>query len=152
MGFGSGFSGKGGGGLKIVSGSAGQGLRFHTSRRVVGTDELTFRPGEGFNVSGNIQHSGNIEPETDNAHSLGRTGKGYAVVSIDNLQANNVFAGDLHMKNERATSPVNVLNWLWKRLKISHLISRIFDVLTPFLFLAKITILHRTPTLNALYA
>ena len=101
MGFGSGFSGKGGGGLKIVSGSAGQVLRFHTSRRVVGTDELTFKSGEGFNVSGNIQHSGNIEPETDNAHSLGRAGKGYAVVSIDNLQANNVFAGDLHMKNER---------------------------------------------------
>jgi hypothetical protein len=101
MGFGSGFSGKGGGGLKIVSGSAGQVLRFHTSRRVVGTDELTFRSGEGFNISGNIQHSGNIEPETDNAYNLGRTGKGYAVVSIDNLQANNVFAGDLHMKNER---------------------------------------------------
>jgi hypothetical protein len=101
MGFGSGFSGKSGGGLKVVSGSAGQLLRFHTARRVVGTDELTFKAGEGFNVSGNIQHSGNIEPEADNTYNLGRTGKAYAVVSMDNVQASNVFAGDLHMKNER---------------------------------------------------
>ena len=101
MGFGSGFSGKSGGGLKVVSGSAGQVLRFHTPRRVVGTDELTFKSGEGFNVSGNIHHSGNIEPSADNTWNLGRAGKSYSVVTLDNVQASNVYAGDLHMKNER---------------------------------------------------
>ena len=70
MGFGSGFSGGSGGGLKVVSGSAGQILRFHTARRVVGTDELTFKSDEGFNVSGNIQHSGNIEPANDGVHTI----------------------------------------------------------------------------------
>jgi hypothetical protein len=101
MGFGSGFSSKGGG-LKVVSGSEGQILRFHSGgKRVVGTDELTFKAGEGFNVSGNIHHSGNIEPSADNTWNLGRAGKSYSVVTLDNVQASNVYAGDLHMKNER---------------------------------------------------
>ena len=101
MGFGSGFSGKSGGGLKVVSGSAGQVLRFHSARRVVGTDELTFKSGEGFNVSGNIQHSGNIEPATDGVHKIGSSKKSYSVLSIQDLQASNVYSGDIHMKNER---------------------------------------------------
>ena len=101
MGFGSGFSGKSGGGLKVVSGSAGQVLRFHSARRVVGTDELTFKSGEGFNVSGNIQHSGNIEPANDGVHTIGSNDKTYSTLNIQDLHASNVYSGDIHMKNER---------------------------------------------------
>ena len=101
MGFGSGFSGGSGGGLKVVSGSAGQILRFHTARRVVGTDELTFKSDEGFNVSGNIQHSGNIEPANDGVHTIGSNNKSYSTLNIQDLRASNVYTGDFHMKNER---------------------------------------------------
>lgn len=102
MGFGSGFSGSKTGGLKVVSGSDGQVLRFHGGgKAVIGTSDLTYSDTDGFNVSGNIQHSGNIEPATDGVHKIGSSEKSYSVLSIQDLHASNVYSGDIHMKNER---------------------------------------------------
>jgi len=102
MGFGSGFSTPKRAGLKVVSGSDGQVLRFHGGgRAVIGTSDLTYSDTDGFNVSGNIQHSGNIEPANDAVHTLGSNNKTYSVLSIQDLHASNVYSGDIHMKNER---------------------------------------------------
>ena len=102
-GFGSGFSGGGRtGGLKVISGSNGQVLRFHNGNKsVIGTDDLTYTNVDGFSVSGNIQHSGNISPENDGVHTLGASGKTYSSLNIQDVNAANVYTGDLHMKNER---------------------------------------------------
>ena len=78
MGFGGGFSGSKSGGLKVVSGSHGQVLRFHSgSAAVYGGDDLRFTDTEGFNVTasmnvkGDMVHSGSIEPEAGGVHRLG---------------------------------------------------------------------------------
>ena len=102
MGFGSGFSGSKTGGLKVISGSDGQVLRFHRGNKsVVGTSDLTYSDTEWFNVSGNIQHSGNIEPANGGVHTIGSSDKVYSTISIQDLHATNVYSGDIHMKNER---------------------------------------------------
>ena len=102
MGFGSGFSGSKTGGLRVVSGSDGQVLRFHGGgKAVIGTSDLTYSDTDGFNVSGNIQHSGNIEPANDGVHTIGSSDKTYSVLNIQDLRASNVYSGDIHMKNER---------------------------------------------------
>ena len=101
-GFGSGFSGgRRTGGLKVVSGSNGQVLRFHNgTKSVIGTSDLTYTNADGFSVSGNIQHSGNISPENDGVHALGGSGKTYSSLNIQNVHAANVYTGDFHMRNE----------------------------------------------------
>jgi hypothetical protein len=102
MGFGSGFSGSKTGGLRVVSGSDGQVLRFHGGgKAVIGTSDLTYSDTDGFNVSGNIQHSGNIEPANDGVHTIGSSEKTYLNSNIQDIYASNVYTGDFHMKNER---------------------------------------------------
>jgi hypothetical protein len=103
MGFGSGFSSSGKkGGLNVISGSNGQVLRFYNgSKSVIGSDHLTYTDSNVFNVSGNIKHSGNIEPENDGAYTLGVNGKTYSALNIQDVHASNVYTGDFHMKNER---------------------------------------------------
>jgi hypothetical protein len=103
MGFGSGFSGSGKrGGLNVISGSDGQVLRFHNgSKSVIGSDQLKYNGTGELYVSGNIYHSGNIEPEKDGEFTLGTNTNTYNKLTINNLSAANVYTGDLHMKNER---------------------------------------------------
>jgi hypothetical protein len=108
MGFGSGFSASSRGGLKVISGSHGQVLRFHSgSAAVYGGDDLKFTDTEGFNVTasmnvkGDMVHSGSIEPEEGGVHRIGSASKKYHTINMENVQATNVFTGDLHMKNER---------------------------------------------------
>jgi len=89
--------GGGGGGLNVVSGSHGQILRFHSgSNSVIGEDNLRFYGNTGLQVSGAIEHSGNINPANHLAHSIGGSGNSYT-----NIFSTNVITGDLHMKNER---------------------------------------------------
>ena len=107
MGFGGGFSGSKSGGLKVVSGSHGQVLGFHSGSAVFASDDdLKFTDTEGFNVTasmnvkGNMTYSGSIEPEAGGVHRLGSASKKYHTINMENVQASNVFTGDLHMKNE----------------------------------------------------
>lgn len=89
--------GGGGSGLNVISGSHGQILRFHSgSNSVIGEDNLSFRSNTGLQISGAIEHSGNISPANNLAHSIGASNNSYA-----NVFSTNVITGDLHMKNER---------------------------------------------------
>jgi len=108
MGFGGGFNGSKSGGLKVVSGSHGQVLRFHSgSAAVYGGDDLKMTNEDGLNVTGSVNlkgdmiHSGSIEPDGDGVHKIGSQSKKYHSINMDNVQATNIFTGDLHMKNER---------------------------------------------------
>ena len=90
-------TGGGDGGLNVVSGSHGQILRFHSgSNSVIGEDNLSFYGNTGLQVSGAIEHSGNINPAINLAHTLGCQEKSYS-----SIFSTNVITGDLHMRNER---------------------------------------------------
>jgi hypothetical protein len=112
MGFGSGFSGSKTG-LKVISGSHGQVLRFHEGKgAVIGTGNFTVDDSTGLveltgslNIKGDVCHSGTISPE-NGTDTLGTDTHKYANVhateiSSDNISATNLYTGDLHMKNER---------------------------------------------------
>ena len=97
MGFGSGFSTPKRAGLKVISSSDGQVLRFHgDGKSVIGTSDLTYSDTDGFNVSGNIQHSGNIEPANDGVHTIGSSDKTYSVLNIQDLRAPIVTGKQTH--------------------------------------------------------
>jgi len=108
MGFGGGFSGgKKGGGLNVVSGSHGQILRFCSgSGAVIGTEEWTIGDDGCFDITGSmkikgeVRHSGTIASE-NGSDNLGTSQNKYANVNVKDIQATNVYTGDLHMKNER---------------------------------------------------
>ncbi len=108
MGFGSGFSSTRKAGLKVISGSHGQVLRFHSgSQSVIGEDNLKMDNNVGLSITGSIQlkgdmdHSGSIAPTSDGVHTLGVAGRTYSVLNIQDIAAANVYSGDIHMKNER---------------------------------------------------
>jgi hypothetical protein len=107
MGFSSGFSGKSGGGrIKVISGSHGQILRFHSgSNAIIGTDDHKIDD-EGLlsvtgslNLKGQLSHSGSIVPESNDA--LGSGENKYSNVHTDVLTTVNMLTGDLHLRNER---------------------------------------------------
>ena len=112
MGFGGGFSG-GRKGLRVVSGSHGQVLRFHEGKgSVIGSGDFTVDSDTGYvgltgslSIKGDVCHSGTISPE-NGSDTLGTETHKYANVhaaeiSTDNVSAANLYTGDLHMKNER---------------------------------------------------
>jgi len=106
MSFGGGFSG-GRKGLRVISGSHGQVLRFHESKKaVIGSNDFTVDNDTGqigltgsINLKGAFSHSGSITPE--NNEELGNTEQKYSNVHTDNISTTNLYTGDLHMKNER---------------------------------------------------
>tara|TARA_R100000664_G_C2666362_1_gene80322 strand:+ start:195 stop:611 length:417 start_codon:yes stop_codon:yes gene_type:complete len=106
MSFGGGFSG-GRRGLKVISGSHGQVVRFHQGKKaLIGSGDFTVNNDTGeigltgsVNLKGNFVHSGTITPETN--EDLGSSTQKYASVHADSMTVANVFTGDLHMKNER---------------------------------------------------
>ena len=110
---GGGFSGSKRTGLKVISGSHGQVLRFHEGKgSVIGSGDFTVDSDTGYvgltgslNIKGDVCHSGTISPE-NGTDTLGTETHKYANVhateiNTDNVSAANLYTGDLHMKNER---------------------------------------------------
>lgn len=109
---GGGFSGSKRTGLKVISGSHGQVLRFHEGKgAVIGSGGFTVDSDTGevgltgsLNLKGGLSHSGSITPES--SEPLGNSNNKYTNVhaeniNTDNVTAANLYTGDLHMKNER---------------------------------------------------
>ena len=106
MSFGGGFSG-GRKGLRGISGSHGQVLRFHQGKKaVIGSNDFIIDNDTGdigltgsLSLKGNLSHSGSITPES--SEDLGASSSKYSNVHTDNISTTNLYTGDLHMKNER---------------------------------------------------